>query len=73
MQKEIKLEKVLVYNFSKQMLIAFHTSTQATECVKLVVLNLSWFVSPFQRFSTLVSPCPSIKITWLKPRVSNST
>jgi len=27
-----------------------------------VVLNLSWFVAPFQRLSTLVAPCSSIEI-----------
>ena len=27
-----------------------------------MVLNLSWFVAPFQRLSTLVAPCSSIKI-----------
>jgi len=26
-----------------------------------VLLNLSWFVAPFQRLSTLVAPCSSIK------------
>jgi len=28
-----------------------------------VVLNLSWLVDPFQRLSTLVASCSSIKIT----------
>jgi len=27
-----------------------------------VVLNLSWFVAAFLRFSTLVAPCSSLKI-----------
>jgi len=27
-----------------------------------VVLKLSWFLAPFQRLSTLVAPCSSIKI-----------
>jgi len=32
-------------------------------CVRpWVVLNLSWFVAPFQRLLTLVPPCSSIKI-----------
>jgi len=27
---------------------------------RTVVFNLSWFVAPFQRLSTLVAPCSSI-------------
>jgi len=33
-----------------------------TELFKPMVLNLSWFMAPFQRLSTLVAPCSSIKI-----------
>jgi len=37
-------------------------TTTATRQSKAVVLKLSWFVARFQRLSTLVAPCSSIKI-----------
>jgi len=33
---------------------------QRYELFRAVVLNISWFVAPFQRLSTLVAPCSSI-------------